>query len=103
MAKTTFQRKESRFMQTSTIQRENINAQSGRFCQRIGSTVFTVHIYPKEGSPETLEDKILRLLKNDLEFGANRSGSANIDLKNPAKNVTMAMPQADWLPERSSV
>jgi len=86
-------------MQTSKSPRENVNAQSGRFSQRIGSTVYTVNIYPKEGKSESLEDKVLRLIMRDLEFGEN----PKMALPTPGNNVKMAMPQADWLPGRSSV
>ena len=76
-------------MQTSKSSREKINAQSSRFCQRIGSTVYTVNIHFKEGSKETLEDKIYRMMKSDLNNG-HFCGS-------------IRMPQADALPERGSV
>jgi hypothetical protein len=53
-------------MQTQKAERENSNAQSSRFCQRIGSTVFTVNIYFKEDSKESLEDKMFRMMQSDL-------------------------------------
>ena len=56
-------------MQTSTIERENSNARSGQFSQRIGSTVYQVAIYFPDKETESLEDKILRLVKNDLIYG----------------------------------
>jgi hypothetical protein len=77
------------FMQTSKSSRENFNAQSSRFCHRIGSTVYTVNIYFKEGSKETLEEKMYRMMQSDLNNG-RFCGS-------------IKMPQADALPERGSV
>ena len=76
-------------MQTSKSSREKINAQSSRFCHRIGSTVYTVNIHFKEGSKETLEEKMYRMMQSDLN---NRHFCGNIK-----------MPQADALPERGSV
>jgi len=75
-------------MQTQKAKREKINAQSSRFCQRIGSTVFTVNIYFKGDSKETLEDKMFRMMKSDLY---NERFCANIK-----------EPQAVTLPERGS-
>ena len=76
-------------MQLKKAERENFNAQSSRFSQRIGSTVYTVNIHFKEGSKETLEDKMFRMMKSDLNNG---HFCGNIIL-----------PQADALPERGSV
>ena len=76
-------------MQTQKAEREKINAQSSRFCQRIGSTVYTVNIYFKEDSKESLEDKMFRMMQSDL---TNERICGNI-----------IMPQADALPERGSV
>ena len=56
--------------------------------RRIGSTLYRVRARFSETNKETLDDKILRLLKNDL---------------NPAPNyATMNMLQTGWLPEGSS-
>jgi hypothetical protein len=76
-------------MQTQKAKREINNAQSSRFCQRIGSTVFTVNVYFNENGKETLEDKMFRMMKSDLTDGRY---CGNI-----------AMPQADALPERGSL
>ena len=75
-------------MQTQKAERENINAQPGRFCKRIGSTVYTVNIHFKEGGKETLEDKLFRMMKSDL---TNRRFCGK-----------MTVPQADALPERGA-
>ncbi|MDR1536845.1 MAG: transposon-encoded TnpW family protein [Clostridiales bacterium] len=53
-------------MQLEKAERENINALSGRFSERIGSSVYRVSVYFPETEDETLEAKILRLIKNDL-------------------------------------
>ena len=76
------------FMQTVKDMREKINAQSSRFCKRIGSTVFTVNVYYKEDSKESLEDKMFRMMKSDL---TKERFCSNI-----------IVPQADALPERGS-
>jgi hypothetical protein len=65
-------------MQLEKAEREN-NAQSSRFTKRIGSTIFTVNVISKEGNPEKLEDKVLRLIKNDMEFGANHSAGLKLE------------------------
>jgi len=76
-------------MQTQKVEREKNNAQFAghvalsRFCQRIGSTVYSVNIYCKDG--EALDDKMWRMMQSDLNSG-------QIHCK-------MAMPQADALPE----
>jgi len=56
--------------------------------RRIGSTVYTVAVFTKKDTGDTVEEKVLRLLKNDL---------------NPVYgNGKMNVPQTGWLPERSS-
>ena len=76
-------------MQTSKSQRENINARSDWFTQRIGSTVYEVHVHFDTVKTESFEDKILRMMRNDLRTGA-KCGIINL-------------PQADKPPERGSV
>jgi hypothetical protein len=76
------------FMQTLKSSREKINAQSSRFCQRIGSTVFTVNVYFKEGGKEPLEEKVYRMMRSDL---TNWRVCGNIKV-----------PQAARLPERGT-
>jgi len=89
-------------MQTITTERENINARSGRFTQRIGSTVYEVRVCFDTAKKELLEDKILRLIMRDLEFGANRETKGK-DLNFNENGVIITLPQADGLPERGSV
>jgi len=46
-------------MQTVKIDmREKDNAQSSRFCKRIGSTLYEVNVYFNEAAKESLDDKI---------------------------------------------
>jgi len=56
--------------------------------KKIGSTFYKVNIYFNHTNPESLEDKILRIIKNDLNF--------------TQKNATMESLQTGWLSERSS-
>ena len=82
-------------MQTQKAEREKNNAQfaghnaPSRFCQRIGSTVYSVNIYFKEGEKEPLENKMFRMMQSDLNNG-RLCGK-------------IEMPQVDVLPERGSV
>ena len=76
-------------MQLQKAERKNTNAQSSRFTHRIGSTVFSMGVYFKEDSKETLEEKMFRMMKSDLNNGQL---CGNI-----------MVPQADALPERGSV
>ena len=56
--------------------------------RRVGSTLYRVRAHFSKTSQETLDDKILRLLKNDL----NQTPS----------HVTMDLLQTGWLSERGS-
>ena len=56
--------------------------------KRIGSTVYGVEVYVKNSTGETIEEKILRLIRNDLH---------------PApSHVNLNVPQTGRLSERSS-
>jgi hypothetical protein len=60
-------------MQLKNAEREQIT-RSGRFEKRIGSAVYEVNVYFKDGCRESLEDKIFRIVsKRGLE---NASKSA---------------------------
>jgi len=72
-------------MQTVKDMREKDNAQSSRFCQRIGSTIFTVNVHFKEGGKETFEDKMFRMMQSDFT--------------NERHCGMVTVPQADALPE----
>ena len=56
--------------------------------RRIGSTTYNVGVHFSRTSRETLEDKILRLVRNDLNL--------------TPKNVTINLPQTGRLSERGS-
>jgi hypothetical protein len=95
-------------MQLKNAEREKNNARSGRFEKQIGSTLYQVNVYFDTAGREPLEDKILRLIKGDLEFGTERT-----DFRNPG-NTKMALPDAEKqgiigmlqmgrLPERGAV
>ena len=57
--------------------------------RRIGSTVYKVNVHFNPDAKETMDDKLLRLIKNDLNQAP--------------KNVTMNLLQTGRLSERSSV
>jgi hypothetical protein len=56
--------------------------------KRIGSTVYVINVYLKNDAAETMDDKILRLIKKDLNLSAG--------------NGMMEWPQTGRLSERSS-
>ena len=57
--------------------------------KRIGSTVYITKLYVRNDAAETMDEKILRLIRNDLNY--------------TAKNDIMVLPQTGRLPERSSI
>ncbi|NLB28813.1 MAG: hypothetical protein GX823_01080 [Clostridiales bacterium] len=57
--------------------------------KRIGSTVYEVRMHFNSDAKETMDDKILRLIRNDLN--------------KPPQDAKMALPQTSRLPERSSL
>jgi hypothetical protein len=71
-------------MQLKKAEREQIT-RSGRFEKRIGSTVYGVSVYFKDGCRETPEDKIFRIVSN--------SG-----LKNAPKSAIIEKLQTERLP-----
>jgi hypothetical protein len=62
---------------------------AGGFTHKVGSTAYTVNVFCGTPEAESFEDKILRMMKNELKAGA--------------KCGKMTMPQADRLPERGSI
>ena len=78
-------------MQTSKSSRMTDNAQSSRFSERIGSTTYRVSIFfpDEESGAESLEAKILRLIKNDLYYQPD--------------NATMGLLQTSRLPDGGSL
>jgi hypothetical protein len=83
------------YMQTSKSSREINNAHfaghvaPSRFSQRIGSTIYRVAMYFPDKETEPLEDKILRLIKNDLKVQTD--------------NATIGLLQASRLPDGGSL
>jgi len=57
--------------------------------KRIGSTVYVTNVYFKNDAAETMNDKIMRLIKNDLKFRL--------------KNDMIKELQMGGLPERGSL
>ena len=57
--------------------------------KRIGSTVYVTKLYVRNDAAETMDDKILRLIRNDLHY--------------TQKDDIMVLPQTGRLPERSSI
>ncbi len=88
-------------MRLKKAEREKNDAQSSRFSKRIGSTVYEVNVRFDTAKAESLEDKILRLIKRDLDSGRICDNARNT-LKSPGKSAMMGLPQADRLPERGS-
>lgn len=60
--------------------------QANTFIKRIGSTNYEVRVYFNQDAKETIDDKILRLMKTDLNL--------------EPVNATIMMPQTSRLPER---
>ena len=56
--------------------------------KRIGSTVYEVHVRFNQDAKESMNDKLLRLIINDLNLTSD--------------NSKMGLPQTGRLPERSS-
>ena len=57
--------------------------------RQIGSTTYRVRLHFNPNQRETLDEKVRRLLKNDLQSAS--------------QNATMDSLQADWLSERGSL
>ena len=101
-------------MQTLKSSREKDNAQfarhgaPSRFCQRIGSTVFTVNIYFKEDEKEPLESKVYRMMQSDLN-NEQLCGSIMMPqavtgrYRQPEGLLSQSENHEDALPERGSV
>jgi len=66
----------------------NADAEPLNMQMRVGSTLYLVNIHFSETAAETMDDKILRMIRNDLNC--------------TPKDAKMALPQTDRLPERSS-
>jgi len=58
-------------MNTKKIQREKVNSplEPNRFTKRIGSTVYKVNVSFRQDAKETIDDKLMRLMRNDEQLG----------------------------------
>ncbi len=65
------------------------SVEAGFFCRRIGGTLFKVRVYTGSGYADTLDEKISRLIVNEMVTGGE-------------SYVKMDSPQMSQLPERSS-
>ena len=63
--------------------------EAGFFCRRIGGTLFKVRVYTGSGYADTLDEKISRLIRNEVMTGSGNCGM-------------MDSPQMGQPPERSS-
>ena len=53
-------------MQTTTVKKEQPQSKPRIFTKRIGSTTYRVSVHFSKTSRETVNDKILRLIKNEV-------------------------------------
>ena len=72
----------------TNIERENNAPEQFVLNRRIGSTVYEVNVNFNQEAKETMDEKLLRIVKNGLNL--------------QAKNDSMVMLQTSGLPERSS-
>jgi len=80
---------EKRLTAVARTQGESITAEPLNLRNRIGSTVYEVNVYFNQDTKETMDEKILHIVKNRLNF------APDID--------TMKKLQMGGLPERSSL
>jgi hypothetical protein len=55
---------------TANTQGNNAPAKPTKFQKRIGTTVYAVSVYHSQSSKETIEDKIMRLIENEVRKSA---------------------------------
>ena len=51
-------------------------SESNRFTKRVGSIVYEVEIHFNQDAKESMNDKILRLMRRDMETAARNMGAA---------------------------
>ena len=58
-------------MDTLMIRREKENTplEPHRLTKRIGSTVYEVNVHFSQDARETMDDKIMRIIRNDIQNG----------------------------------
>ena len=76
------------FLAAAITQGHAAHAEPAQLHKRIGSTVYEVRLHFNSDAKETMDDKILRLVRNDLN--------------KPQRNAKMAIPQTGRLSERSA-
>ena len=64
--------------------------------EKIGSTVYRVSVYFPEEETETLEEKILRLVKNDLIF-SEKHGTIRVPQAHGGRQGEFALRSISWL------
>lgn len=72
----------------ATTRGDHAHAEPATMRKRIGSTVYEVRVRFNPDAKETMDEKILRLVRNDLN--------------KPLRDAKMALPQTSRLPGRSS-
>jgi hypothetical protein len=72
-----------------TLTNHTTNPEPITFTHKIGSTIYQVNVRYNNAGKESLEEKILRMLKKDLT--------------STGKYGKMTIPRADWLSERGSI
>jgi hypothetical protein len=77
-----------KFLAVARTREHAAHAEPSQLRKRIGSTVYEVRVHFNPDAKETMDDKILRLVRNDLN--------------KPSRDAKMALPQTGRLPERSS-
>lgn len=77
-----------KLLAVATTREHAAHAEPAQLRKRIGSTVYEVRVHFNPDAKETMDDKILRLIRNDLN--------------KPPGDAKMALPQTGRLPERSS-
>jgi hypothetical protein len=78
----------TKFLAVARTHEHAAHAEPAQLRKRIGSTVYEVRVHFNSDAKETMDDKILRLVRNDLN--------------KPPVDVKIAVPQTGRLPERSS-
>ena len=78
----------------SSREKETCAAEPYRFTKRLGSTMYTINVYLSSTSRETMQDKVLRLVRNESE----NLRYENSFLKNPQVCGSMEPLQTVRLP-----
>jgi hypothetical protein len=83
----------------STPVKSKRDADTSRFAKRIGSTLYKINVIFSKTSSETIDDKIIRLVKNDTSICENVTKH---NLKPSSKCAIIKELQTESLSERSS-